>query len=254
MILNIAGYRFISLADLTQLQRRFKEQCEACDLLGTILLSNEGININMAGTPTNVQAFKDLLGNDSRFANMRFHECESDFLPFNFLKIKIKPEIITMRTEGIHPEITPGPDITPQEFKRWMDEKRDFTILDTRNDYEVQFGTFENAINPQIEDFCEFKTSTQNLDQEKPVVMFCTGGIRCEKASLYLLQNGFKEVYQLQGGILNYFKEVGGDHFNGDCFVFDERTAVDTNLAVSGTQMCKACQGPVRENELHVCR
>jgi len=253
LITNIAGYKFIPLSELTDIQALLTNKCKALDLKGTILLSQEGINVSLAGSPNNIDFFKNFLGTDNRFEDIVFHETKSDSLPFKHLKVKIKKEIITMREPAIKPEIKQAPSITPQELKKWLDEGRDITLLDTRNDYEVRFGTFKNAINPKIDNFGSFTKAAETLDPNKPVVMFCTGGIRCEKAALHLLQAGFPNVFQLHRGILNYFKEVGGAHYEGECFVFDERIAVDANLTVTGTQQCKTCQGPIKAHAIHTC-
>lgn len=251
--LNIAGYKFIALSNLKELQKILIERCGCFNLKGTILLSTEGININLAGLPENIALFKSFLQTDDRFSTMTFHESYSDFVPFNRLNVKIKKEIITMRTAETHPEIKRAPSITPHELKQWLDEKRDFVILDTRNAYEVKFGTFKNAINPDIDNFSGFAKTAEKLDPNKPIVMFCTGGIRCEKAALHLLDQGFQQVLQLENGILNYFKQIGNAHYEGECFVFDERVAVDANLAVTGTKQCKICQGPIKVDVQHIC-
>jgi UPF0176 protein len=252
-IINIAGYKFIALENLVELQTAFLEKCQTFALRGTILLSTEGININLAGTPENIQQFKIFLQAGARFADITFHQSQSANQPFQYIKVKIKKEIITMRAENIHPEIKSAPSISPQELKQWLDEKRDITLLDTRNAYEVRFGTFKNSINPNLNNFSEFSKVAKTLNPSKPVVMFCTGGIRCEKAALHLLQAGFPNVLQLQSGILGYFKQVGNAHYDGECFVFDERIAVDANLQVTGTQQCKSCQGPIKNIGQHVC-
>lgn len=252
-IITIAGYRFIPLTHLQELRQTFLQKCQTLMLQGTILLSQEGININIAGLTNNILLFKTFLAENPCFAEITFHEGGSSFNPFNFLKVKVKPEIITMRTTSIHPETQRAPSLSPQELKQWLDEGRDITLLDTRNDYEVRFGTFKNAINPVIDNFAEFPKLAKTFDPNKPVVMFCTGGIRCEKAALHLLQEGFQQVFQLQNGILNYFKQVGNAHYQGECFVFDQRVAVDENLTATGTKQCRSCQGPIRKNAHHDC-
>ena len=141
-----------------------------------------------------------------------------------------KKEIISMGTPGLLTKQLPVPRVTAQELKQWLDDNRDLTLLDTRNDYEVQMGTFSGATHFELDDFCEFPKAAEKLSRTKPVVMFCTGGIRCEKAGLYLMEAGFSQVYQLEGGILNYFAEVGGAHYQGECFVFDERVALNSQL------------------------
>jgi UPF0176 protein len=244
-LLNIAGYKFIALNDLPQLRTYFLAKCTDLSLKGTILLSQEGINMSLAGSPVDIRDFQVSLRDDARFADMTFHENFASSQLFQRLKVKIKSEIITLRQPQANPAGVRAPDIDPLVFKQWLDEKRDVIVLDTRNDYEVRFGTFENAINLNINDFGEFPEAVVDLPKDKPIVMFCTGGIRCEKASLYMLNEGYKEVYQLDGGILGYFAKVGGAHYQGDCFVFDERVAVDAALEPTGVVQCKNCHGPV---------
>lgn len=249
LILNIAGYKFIALSDLESLRTMLLDQCSALSLKGTILLSHEGININLAGIQDAIHTFQDCLKNDLRFETIPFHETYSYAYPFQHLKIKIKNEIITMHKPEINPVELRAPSILPTEFKQWLDEKRDMTVLDTRNDYEVRFGTFAGAMNLHIADFSELPATLKNIDRDKPIVMFCTGGIRCEKAALYMLNQGFPHVFQLDGGILGYFNQVGGTHYEGECFVFDERVSVDSSLNPTGTVQCHHCQGPVTQSQ-----
>lgn len=229
-ILNIAGYKFITLTELAALQTQWLEYCKTHLLKGTILLSTEGINISLSGDTASITAFKTHLKKDARFADITFRESVSDTLSFKRLKVKIKNEIITLKRPEIRPEQNRAPSISPEEFKQWLDENRDITVLDTRNEYEIQMGSFVKAVNLHIDDFSEFPHAAETIQRDKPIVMFCTGGIRCEKAGLHLLNAGFKHVYQLEGGILNYFSQVGGAHYQGDCFVFDERIAVHPDL------------------------
>jgi UPF0176 protein len=248
-IINIAGYQFLALTELSRLRQTFIEKCEALALKGTILLSEEGININLAGKPKDIALWKQFLREDSRFAQLSFRESCSTYQPYKFMRIKIKKEIITMGKPEIQPGKKRAPAVSPHEFKQWLDQGRDITVLDTRNEYEVRFGTFEKATHFHLQDFSEFPKASENLNKDKPVVMFCTGGIRCEKAGLHLLNAGFPEVYQLEGGILNYFKEVGGAHYQGECFVFDQRVALDATLQESGTVQCTNCNGPVSKQQ-----
>lgn len=252
-ILNIAGYKFILLDDIALLRKSLLEQCHAFALKGTILLSQEGININLAGQVAAITAFKNTLKEEDDFYDINFHETYSALQPFKRLKIKLKKEIITLRQPNIHVAHQRAPAIAPSLLKQWLDEKRDFTLLDTRNDYEVKFGTFKNAVNLPIEDFTAFPASVSNIAQDKPIVLFCTGGIRCEKAALYLLNQGHQNVYQLDGGILGYFAKVGGAHYEGECFVFDERVSVNSDLHPSMTKQCQTCQGPVATSECSAC-
>lgn len=248
--LNIAGYKFIELKDLEILRADLQAQCEALALKGTILLSPEGINISLSGARQAIVNFKSTLASDERFADMRFHHTYSSSQPFQAFKVKLKQEIITMRQGDVAPlQHHRAPDISPIELKKWLDEKRDITLLDTRNDYEYRFGTFTGAMNLHIHHFGELPEAVRDLDKQKPLVMFCTGGIRCEKAAIYMHSQGFAEVYQLDGGILGYFAQVGGAHYEGECFVFDERVALDAYLHYNGTSQCKTCQGPISAND-----
>lgn len=249
-ILNIAGYKFIELSDLETLRGQLQAACEAAEIKGTILISPEGINMSLAGESSAIAGFKAVLAGDERFADMRFHHTYSGYLPFQCLKVKLKNEIITLRQGDVAPlKDNRAPDISPAELKRWLDEKRDITLLDTRNDYEYRFGTFSGALNLHLHNFGELPQAVRDLDKQKPVVMFCTGGIRCEKAALYMQNEGFSEVYQLDGGILGYFAQVGGAHYIGECFVFDERVALDAYLKYNGTEQCKTCMGPISAHE-----
>lgn len=229
-MLTISGYRFVPLSSLADLKNILTAKCQDHGLKGTILLAPEGININLSGLIQNIAAFKQFLTNHPLLTGMAFKESKSDALSFKRLKIKIKKEIITFRQPTVRPEEKRAPAIDPAVLRQWFDEKRPFTMLDTRNDYEVAAGTFETAINLKLKHFTDFPKAVlahlPKAQQDKPIVMVCTGGIRCEKAALYMLQQGYNEVYQLEGGILSYFKEVGNDHYQGECFVFDERTSV----------------------------
>lgn len=246
-IQNIAGYKFTPITDAASLRQLLLEQGATAGIKGTILLSEEGVNINLSGTSDSIAAFRSFFTKDQRFHDIRFHETTSDYIPFKRFKVKLKKEIITMRQPDAMPtQCGRAPSIAPETLKQWLDENRDITLLDTRNDYEFRFGTFAGAINPEINNFGELSAAVTLLDRDKPVVMFCTGGIRCEKAGLHLLHQGFKEVYQLEGGILGYFAKVGGAHYTGECFVFDERVAVDAYLQETGTRQCVKCQGPIK--------
>lgn len=245
-ILNIAGYKFLSLNGLDGLRDELLSQTASFNLLGTILLSHEGININLAGQEAAAQAFAQALAQDTRFADIQFHRTYSDQVPFKALKVKVKDEIITFnQPDSIPNEATRAASVTPETLKQWLDEHKDLTLLDTRNDYEYRFGTFEGAVNLHIDHFGELPAAINTLNRDKPLVMFCTGGIRCEKAGLYMQQQGFKEVYQLDSGILGYFAKAGGAHYQGECFVFDKRISVKSDLEVSDTTQCTTCEGPI---------
>ncbi|MDP6888501.1 MAG: rhodanese-like domain-containing protein [Candidatus Thalassarchaeaceae archaeon] len=248
---NISGYRFVTLNDRDELREPFRRVCKELDILGTILLSHEGINIFLSGKQSSIDGFIAFLEQDERFINMHFRVSYSMDCAFRKMYVRLKKEIISMGREEIIPEQSTAPNITPSEFKKWLDEGREITILDTRNDYEIRLGTFADAVDFNITTFRAFPQAVQNssLNKDKPLVMFCTGGIRCEKASQLLINEGFSDVHQLQGGILGYFEEVGGDYWNGDCFVFDRRVAVNSELEETDTIVCFACREPLLHDE-----
>ncbi len=246
-IVNIAGYRFVDLNDRDELRQPFRDITSELGLKGTILLSHNGINFFLAGTQSSIDKYISYLDDDERFKDMSLHFSYSDYQPFKRMLVRLKKEIISLGIDEIRPADYTGKFIEPIEFKKWLDEGRDITILDTRNDYELRVGTFENAIDLDIKTFRDFPKASQNLKQNKstPVVMFCTGGIRCEKASVVLEKQGWEDVYQIKGGVLGYFKETGGAHWNGNCFVFDQRVALDTNLEETETVNCYKCRQPL---------
>ena len=235
-ILNIATYRFVAIDDPAALRAALLPRAQALDVKGTILLAPEGINAFLAGAETAVRSFLAWLDDDARFANLSIRESWSDSVPFARFKIKIKQEIVTFRQPGLNPVANPAPAMTAIELKRRLDAGDDIVLLDTRNDVEVAKGTFKNAVFWGNKNFTEFadvaRLRVEGL-RGKTVVSFCTGGIRCEKAAPFLQSLGAENVFQLRGGILRYFEDVGRDHFDGDCFVFDERNAVDSNLSAS---------------------
>ncbi|MDF2529903.1 MAG: hypothetical protein K0Q57_783 [Gammaproteobacteria bacterium] len=236
-IVNISTYKFVELSDIESLQADFKQKLLALGLKGTVVFSPEGTNIMLAGPREAIDAFGDYLRADARFADIKFKESLSETQPFKRLFVKLKKSLVP-GADWVNPAKFTAPALSPEELKQWLEEGRDFTLIDTRNDYEVQLGTFENAVEFKLETFNEFpeKIESAKLDRDKPLVMFCTGGIRCEKASPVAVKAGFKEVYQLEGGILNYFERCGSAHYRGDCFVFDERVAVTPSLSPSSAK------------------
>jgi UPF0176 protein len=230
---NLAGYKFVKLDGLPELRNALRTTCRELALKGTILLSPEGINVFLAGAPEDIASFRARLGADARFADLHFKQSRSDSPPFGRMLVKVKQEIITLRVPGLDPAVHPAPALAPAELKRWLDEGRDIVLLDTRNAFEVEAGTFRGALHLGLTSFGRFPAAARELDpalKDKTLVAFCTGGIRCEKAAPLLIREGFRDVYQLQGGILQYFEECGAVHFEGRCFVFDDRTSLDGNL------------------------
>ena len=241
-ILNISCYKFVALPDAEDLRQPCLDQALARGLKGTILIAEEGINFFLAGPAAEVHAFVDWLRQDPRFSDLMPKESWSAAQPFRKMLVKVKREIIRMNHPSIRPAAGRAPAVTPEIAKRWLDqghddEGRPVVTLDTRNQFEVDAGTFKNTINWGITKFTEFPEAVQaHLGelQDKTVISFCTGGIRCEKAAIYMRNAGLPHVYQLEGGILKYFEEVGNAHYDGGCFVFDERRAVGADLSATG--------------------
>lgn len=251
-IVNIAAYKFVPLTELSQRREHLRRLCLDLELRGTILLSSEGINLFIAGSRAAIEQLMLELQQDPEIGTLETKESFSDHQPFNRMLVRLKKEIIAFGIDGIDPRNSPARKIAPQELKQWLDEGRPITLLDVRNDYEIRLGTFENALPIGLDHFRNFPQAADQLDEsltEHPIVMFCTGGIRCEKAGPYLEQAGFRDVYQLEGGILKYFEECGGEHYEGDCFVFDKRTALDADLQETTTTLCYACQSPLTLEE-----
>lgn len=253
-ILNIAAYKFVQLeADLlSELRADYLEKTRTWALKGTILLTPEGINLFVAGPESTINQLRELLNQTPAFSGLYFKESWSDTQPFKRMLVKIKNEIIAFGIDSVNPAKQTAPYIQPEEFKQWYEENKDMIVLDARNDYEIETGTFENAVDLNLKQFTEFPKAIEQLPEEakqKPIVTFCTGGIRCEKAAEYMRQQGFENVYQLEGGILNYFEQCGQDHYQGECFVFDKRVALDADLAETQTIQCFGCRQPLNQDQ-----
>ncbi len=249
---NIAAYKFAPLDDLPALRTSLLEQCSADAMRGTILLSPEGINLFVAAEYPAIERLLTRLRAIDGLAELTPKFSESDHQPFTRMLVRLKREIIAFGVPGIDPATHTAPRISPAELKRWLDEGRPVTLLDTRNTYETDLGTFRHARTLDIDHFRNFPQAAATLPEslkEKPLVTFCTGGIRCEKAAPFLETLGFKNVLQLDGGILKYFEDCGDAHYDGECFVFDKRVAVDATLRETGAALCFACQMPVTTAE-----
>lgn len=240
-ILNISCYKFTPLPDAAALRDTLAERAQALALKGTILLAEEGINFFLAGPAQAVHSFVDQLRADERFADLAPKESWSDTVPFRKMLVKVKREIIRMDHPTIRPAEGRAPSVSPATLRRWLeqghdDEGREVVTLDTRNDFEVDAGAFKNTIDWRITKFTEFPPALRAHKAEladKTVVSYCTGGIRCEKAAILMRDEGLEHVYQLEGGILKYFEETDGAFYDGGCFVFDERRAVDADLSAA---------------------
>jgi UPF0176 protein len=237
-ILNIAAYKFVTLSQPAVLRDNIAQALQQRAIKGTVLLAEEGINLFLAGPASDIHDFLAWLKQDARFADLETKKSWSGAQPFRKLLVKVKPEIIRMNHPAIQPAAGRAPALDAATLKRWLDAGHDDTgrpvvTLDTRNDFEVDVGTFKNSIDWRISKFTEFPQALLNHRQElagKTVVSFCTGGIRCEKAAILMREAGVDNVFQLEGGILKYFEESGHAHFEGECFVFDERRALDPAL------------------------
>lgn len=251
-IQNIAAYKFATLTELKPLRARLQELCKDRGLRGTILLSPEGINLFVAGLEADVAALLVELRGIAGLETLEPKYSETDHQPFRRMLVRLKKEIISFGVEGIEPGKRTSPKLAAKELKRWLDEGRPVTLLDTRNEYEVRLGTFRNALTVGIDTFRQFPAAVAKMPEEMkeaPIVMFCTGGIRCEKAGPFMEREGFKNIFQLDGGILKYFEECGSAHYDGECFVFDERVGVDPSLSETDSTRCYACQSPLSVEE-----
>lgn len=236
-VLNISAYLFTPIADREQLRPVLRERANALGLKGTILLAEEGINMFLAGDAEALRGYVDQLREDPRFTGLTTKESWSAQQPFRKMLVKLKREIIRMDHPTIRPIEERAPAVAPRTLKRWLDQGhdddgREVVMLDTRNAFEVDYGTFEGALDWRIARFTQFPDSASAHREalaDKTVVSFCTGGIRCEKATIYLREEGV-DALQLEGGILGYFEHVGADHYDGECFVFDEREALAPDL------------------------
>ena len=237
--LNISAYRFVGIDDPLRLREQLAQHAGRLGLLGTILIAGEGINLFLAGAPEAVAVFLDGLRADPRFAGLEAKESWSARQPFRKLLVKVKREIIRMNHPAIQPASGRAPAVDAATLKRWLDEGHDddgrpVVMLDTRNAFEVDHGTFEGAQDWRLHKFSDFPAALLAHAADlagKTVVSFCTGGIRCEKAAILMREAGIDHVWQLDSGILKYFETAGGAHFRGHCFVFDERELLDAELA-----------------------
>ncbi|WP_295802677.1 rhodanese-related sulfurtransferase [uncultured Microbulbifer sp.] len=253
-IVVCALYKFVSLDDFESLREPLLNVLLENEVRGTLLLAGEGINGTVAGSRAGIDGLLAYLKSDSRLADLDYKESTTERMPFLRSKVKLKREIVTMGVEGIDPRRTVGTYVKPRDWNALISDP-EVLLIDTRNDYEVQVGTFEHAVNPQTTTFREFPQYVkEHLDPEKhkKVAMFCTGGIRCEKSTAYLKEQGFDEVYHLQGGILKYLEEMPKEQtlWKGECFVFDDRVTVNHDLEKGSFQQCNACRMPVTEEEM----
>ena len=250
---NIAAYKFVTFDDTEAKRPEYQAICQRLGLKGTILLTPEGINMFLSGPRANIDEFLAWVRSDARFADLEVKESFSNEQSHKRMLVKLKKEIITMRMPLIKPEEGRAPFVEAATLKRWLDNGVDdkgqpVVMVDTRNDFEVDVGTFNNTVDYRIKKFTEFPEVIAAHKEDftgKTVVTFCTGGIRCEKAAIHMQNIGYQDVYQLEGGILKYFEEVGGEHYTGDCFVFNYRTALNPKLEPTETTQCFNCRAVI---------
>lgn len=248
-----AFYKFVRLPDFAEKREPLLSHCQAQGIKGTILLAVEGINGTIAGDREGIDSVLEFLRSDPRLVDLEHKESHADFQPFDRMKVRLKKEIVTLGLPQIDPLVRVGTYVSPQAWNELISDP-EVIAIDTRNDYEVSIGTFKGAKNPQTASFREFPEYVRhNLDpkKHKKVALFCTGGIRCEKATAFMIAEGFSEVYHLKGGILKYLAEVppAESLWEGECFVFDQRVALSQGLELGTHEMCSACGHPISEDD-----
>ena len=252
-VLNLAAYHFVSIPSPEELRKSIRQRAGDLRIKGTVLISHEGINLFVAAPESAARQFFQWLQSLPGLQDLHAKESWTDYQPFRRMLVKLKKEIIAFGIDQIDPAHYTSSKITPEELRQWLRDGRPLQLLDVRNDYEVEVGTFQNAHPIEIDHFRKFPEAIDKLPQEwkeQPVVMFCTGGIRCEKAGPWMEQRGFRHVLQLDGGILNYFEKCGGEFYQGDCFVFDQRVAVRPDLTHSDKSLCFACQHVLTQEQM----
>ena len=255
-ILVAALYKFVEIDDLLSLQSNLYEICEKNNIMGTILIANEGINGTISGKNNEINQTISLLKSDKRFTNIEIKYSSTNKQPFHRMKVRLKKEIVTIGLPEINPNKKVGTYVKPEDWNDLISDPN-VIVIDTRNKYETKIGSFQNALDPETSSFREFpdwvkkfKSSKENAN--KKIAMFCTGGIRCEKASSLMKEEGFEDVYHLQGGILKYLETIDKENslWNGECFVFDQRVCLTDELEVGSYKMCFACRMPITEEEM----
>jgi len=270
-ITNIAGYQFSEIDDVTMVFENAQAICSETHIKGNIFISPEGINLGLASTQNDIDFFLEKLDSLCGINNLLLNTTYSEYIPFKRLLIKVRNELVpTKPLPSDHPSsstTTPllsnidniennAQYITNDELKKWLDDENDFTLLDMRNEFEVDLGSFENATHLKIRNFrdiIQLESELNKIPKDKPLVTFCTGGIRCEKGANILAQNGFDQVYQLKGGIIKYIEKHKGSHWRGECFVFDDRVCLDKNLQPSDTKICRHCQIVISDTDNEYC-
>lgn len=270
-ITNIAGYQFTTIDDVEKVFQKAQVICSETHIKGNIFISPEGINLGLASTQSDIEYFLQKLDSLCGLNNLLLNTTYSDYIPFKRLLIKIRSELVpTKPLPSDHPSssiIKPllknidtaeqnAKYISNDELKEWLDAGKDITLLDMRNQFEVNLGSFENATHLAIRNFrdiIQLESEINELPKDKPLVTFCTGGIRCEKGANILANNGFDQVFQLEGGIIKYIEKYKDQHWHGECFVFDDRVCLNTDLQPSDTKICRHCQIIISDTENEYC-
>ncbi|MGH1538543.1 MAG: rhodanese-like domain-containing protein [Gammaproteobacteria bacterium] len=270
-ITNIAGYQFTEIDDVEKVFENAQSICSETHIKGNIFISPEGINLGLASTQNDIEYFLQQMESLCGLNNLLLNTTYSDYIPFKRLLIKIRKELVpTKPLPTDHPSAANSKPflnnidkieknaqyLSNDELKQWLDEGKDITLLDMRNEFEVNLGSFENATHLEIRNFrdiIQIESKINELPKDKPLVTFCTGGIRCEKGANILAQNGFDQVFQLEGGIIKYIEKYKNQHWRGECFVFDDRVCLDANLLPSDTEICRHCQIVISDTDNEYC-
>lgn len=258
-VTNVAGYQFIEIADIESVHERLQTIADQTHLKGSIFISPEGVNISLAGDRKDIDFILHKMETTCGFHQLLLNFTYSPTIPFKRLLIKNRDTLVAIgHSTGTGKQSSPThlPHITSATLKQWLDDGMDFTLLDLRNDFEYRLGSFNRARHLGLRNFRELKNSIDRLDdipKDKPVVTFCTGGIRCEKGAPFIARRGFERMLQLKGGILDYLSTSGADHWHGDCFVFDERISLDSRLQPTFARLCRSCQTPLQDSEEQFC-
>lgn len=247
-------YQFAHLPDCLDWQKKLRTHCKKHDILGTIILAKEGINGTISGSDIGIKEFISIIKKDQRFAQMPYRLCTTPRKTFYRIRVAVRKEIVTFGDSTINPNEQVGTYVEPDQWNRIIQDP-DVVVIDTRNEYEIELGTFRGALDPKTETFCqwdEYVDKNLQIYKNKKVAMFCTGGIRCEKASSHLLKNGFNEVFHLKGGILNYLEKMAPEEslWEGECFVFDHRVSVVHGLKDGNAKICFGCRWPLNEKDI----
>ena len=253
-LVNTTAYQFLDIDHPDAVRRDLRRICVQQKLLGTATVAPEGLNLSMAGAAHGIAALEHYLIHDTPFAQLKFQHSPTDTAPFTRLAVKTRPALLSLQLETPVTDRRPGRPLPPRELRQWLDQGRSFRLLDLRNNFETRLGQFAQAEILALKHFRDLPQAASPLmPNSRPTVMYCTGGIRCEVGSSWLQEQGHSNVWQLEGGILNYFKQCQGAHWVGECFVFDDRLAINPSLRATYPTLCPKCQIPRPQPEFGPC-